>query len=99
MEDSSDVLIVGAGLSGLVSALHLVDIGLAGKKITVVEGRGRVGGRLQTDRGVDVGGAWSWASAHPDVPALARRFGISPFLQFDEGLHVIDHDHGKAVLN
>ncbi|CAM9394859.1 unnamed protein product, partial [Hapterophycus canaliculatus] len=66
-------------------------------KITIVEGRGRVGGRLETDQGVDVGGAWSWVSAHPAVPALARRFGVSPFPQFDEGLHVIDHGQGKAV--
>lgn len=97
MGDSSDVLIVGAGLSGLVSALHLVDAGLAGNKITILEGRERVGGRLKADQGVDVGGAWSWVSAHPDVPALARRFGVSPFRQYDEGVHVIDRGHGKAV--
>ncbi|CAM9113169.1 unnamed protein product [Scytosiphon promiscuus] len=97
MEDWSDILIVGAGLSGLVSALHLVDVGLAGDKITIVEGRERVGGRLETNRGVDVGGAWSWVSAHPDVPALARRFGVATFPQHDEGLHVIDRGHGKVT--
>lgn len=46
---------------------------------------------------VDVGGAWCWTSTHREVPALARRFGIAPFPQHDEGLHVIDYGSDKPV--
>ncbi len=41
----SDVIVIGAGLSGLNAALNLEDQGLA---VTVLEGRERIGGRLFT---------------------------------------------------
>lgn len=52
MANISDVVIVGAGISGLVSALDLLEThGLASNKITILEGRGRVGGRLEVEQG------------------------------------------------
>lgn len=52
----SDVVIVGAGLSGLVSAIHLLDAAAARPaSITVLEGRSRVGGRLQAHEGISIG--------------------------------------------
>jgi monoamine oxidase len=42
---TSDVLIIGAGLSGLKAALDLKDLGA---KVQVIEGRDRVGGRIFT---------------------------------------------------
>ena len=41
----SDVIVIGAGLSGLNAALLLEEQGL---KVTVLEGRDRIGGRLLT---------------------------------------------------
>ena len=41
----SDVLVIGAGLSGLKAALDLQDLGA---KVQVIEGRERVGGRVYT---------------------------------------------------
>jgi monoamine oxidase len=43
--DSADVIVVGAGLSGLKAALALERVGL---KVVVLEGRERVGGRVHT---------------------------------------------------
>ncbi|HEU4632690.1 MAG TPA: NAD(P)/FAD-dependent oxidoreductase [Flavisolibacter sp.] len=44
-ENWYDVLIIGAGASGLMAALELVQ---TGKKIAIVEARNRVGGRIHT---------------------------------------------------
>lgn len=45
MAKDTDVIVIGAGLSGLNAALHLEEQGF---KVQVLEGRGRIGGRLLT---------------------------------------------------
>jgi monoamine oxidase len=56
--ESCDVIVVGAGMSGLTAARTLIDAGL---KVAVVEARDRVGGRtlsktLSNGVVVDMGG-------------------------------------------
>jgi phytoene dehydrogenase-like protein len=46
MRDSADVVVVGAGLAGLVAALRLVE---AGRDVLVLEASDGVGGRVRTD--------------------------------------------------
>jgi len=48
--DMADVIVIGAGLSGLNAALLIKDQGF---KVTVLEGRNRVGGRMNTLRSVE----------------------------------------------
>ena len=43
--NSFDVIIIGAGASGLSAGRNLIE---AGKKILILEGRSRIGGRLFT---------------------------------------------------
>lgn len=67
------VVVVGAGVAGLVAARDLVAAGL---DVVVVEARDRVGGRLVTDRTtgapVDLGASWvHGAAGNPLVPLLA----------------------------
>lgn len=55
-----DCAIIGAGLAGLVAAKHLVDRGL---RVVVLEGRNRVGGRVENrvlndGSYVELGGQW-----------------------------------------
>lgn len=75
----SDVVILGGGLAGTMAALALADRGISA---TIVEARGRLGGRafsraLPGDAGpvVEYGGGWG-APHHHRLQALAARLGI-----------------------
>ena len=74
-----DVLVIGAGLAGLVAAR---DVEAGGRSVAVLEARERIGGRvwLQRDalRGLDLdmGGAWV-ADCQPHVWAECDRYGVA----------------------
>lgn len=74
--ENLDVIVIGAGLSGLAAALALE---AEGKRVQVLEARRRVGGRLSTYEvdghrfevgGVEVGGSYG------RLRTLAHRFGV-----------------------
>ncbi len=77
MSGDADVIVVGAGLSGLQSATDLV---AAGASVIVVEARRRVGGRVWSHRFAD--GQWCERGAefvdatHTRVLALAAAMGM-----------------------
>ncbi|MEM7346902.1 MAG: FAD-dependent oxidoreductase [Chloroflexota bacterium] len=82
-----DVIIVGAGLSGLTAAYYLQQ---AGKKVVLLEARNRIGGRIETvstDDGqgaFDLGPAWFWPH-QKNVFAFLQEFGLTYFQQYETG--------------
>lgn len=85
MANNADVIIIGAGVSGL-SAAH--DLRKNKVKFLILEARDRVGGRLKTAKfgkgEVDLGGEWIGPS-QPRVNALVKELGIRLFSNYTKG--------------
>lgn len=70
---SPHVLILGAGMAGLVAARRLAQKGL---KVTVIEGRQRIGGRIYTNHDwanipLDLGASWIHGETNNPITKLA----------------------------
>jgi monoamine oxidase len=76
---SERVAVIGAGIAGLVTALHLKDAGI---ESMVYESSARVGGRMHSERRYwSQGQHTEWCGAmvdstHTNIRGLARRFGL-----------------------
>ena len=87
------IIVIGAGLSGLVAAHCLVR---AGRDVLVLEGRSRLGGRVHSGRnpsGVyqgDLGPSWIWPDAQPDLAGWIRDLGLTIFPQYQDGDVILD---------
>ncbi|KAL4934874.1 hypothetical protein BDV06DRAFT_235000 [Aspergillus oleicola] len=87
-----DVIIIGAGLSGLQAALSAQEAGLS---ICVLEARDRIGGKIWSvplaSRRVyaDLGGAWVNTTLQPRVGAYIKKFGLRTVEQTLEGRAVM----------
>ena len=73
MDQHRKVIVIGAGLSGLSAARSLVD---AGWEVVVLEGRDRIGGRVHTQDGIDMGAHWIHGTEGNPVTNLARQLGV-----------------------
>lgn len=97
MHITCDVVIIGAGASGLTAA---TDLKRAGLSVTVLEARDRVGGRLWTNsidgQLYEIGGQW----VSPDQTALLstlEQLGLSTYSRFRDGDSVYVNEAGVTT--
>lgn len=80
-----DVVVIGAGVSGIAAARLLAR---AGRRVVVLEARERIGGRLHTERIggriTDLGGSWIHGIDDSPVHAVASALGM-PMVEFTVG--------------
>ncbi len=95
--ESADVVVVGAGLSGLAAARALT---AGGARAIVVEARDRVGGRTVSEpvgKGVfDLGGQWIGPHQRR-LHALVRELGLPLFPTWDRGAKVLQLDGHRST--
>jgi monoamine oxidase len=90
--NSADVVVVGAGFAGLVTARELQK---RGASVIVAEARDRVGGRVHTVRPadglwLDVGGQWT-GPGQDRIIALGKEMGVDSFPTWPQGAHLQYH--------
>jgi monoamine oxidase len=106
--ENQSCIIIGAGLSGLMAARILAD---AGWKVTVLDARDRIGGRVFTysfnkheeasHLYCELGGEWI-GNGHTHMKALCKEFNLEPLMRhafdfsFLEGGTIKDEDRFKA---
>jgi monoamine oxidase len=96
----ADVVVVGAGFSGLTAALKVVK---AGKSVVVLEARHRVGGRALNRklRGGDISecGATFVGPTQDHILRLAKQLGVHKFPTYDEGDNVYYKDGSRTTYS
>lgn len=90
------VAVVGAGLSGLVCAGRLLEAEL-GAEVEVLEARDRLGGRLLSPDGVDLGAAWIWPS-DAALAALIQQLRLPTLPQHVAGTSLLQTATGAVVV-
>ncbi|MFJ4815023.1 flavin monoamine oxidase family protein [Streptomyces sp. NPDC088801] len=81
LESRHDVVVVGAGPAGLTAATTLRTAGL---DVVCMEARDRVGGRLASIDGYDLGATWFW-DGEQRVAELVAQLGVTAFEQHRTG--------------
>ncbi|MEM8652438.1 MAG: NAD(P)/FAD-dependent oxidoreductase [Pseudomonadota bacterium] len=95
--DTLDVLVIGAGLSGLATAYSLSK---SGKSLLILEARAEAGGRIRSFKNqdgapiADLGPSWVWPEFQPTIASWLSELDLSVEPQFTNGNAILDHGPG-----
>lgn len=95
-EYQSEIIVIGAGFSGLMAAWQLQ---AAGVDVRLLEARERVGGRVLTvdkQAHCDLGPSWFWRG-QPLIATLLDHFDIPFYEQHAEGDLLVEQADGQVV--
>jgi len=94
MTHKPKLLIIGAGLSGLYVATLLQEH----FDITILEARERIGGRIFTYQGHDMGPSWIWPH-QKHINTLLKELKLETFTQYNQGQALYDSPSGVQIFN
>ena len=96
----ADVIIVGAGISGLATALLLHEQGVP---VRVLEANDRPGGRVHSvfsdkDQSylADLGPTWVWPKYQPIIAHWLDKLGLERFPHYEQGNAILDYGPGTS---
>jgi monoamine oxidase len=99
-DHSSDIIVVGAGLCGLATALLLRE---QGRNVNIIEARASAGGRVRSvfdpDTGeflADLGPSWVWPAFQPIIGKWLDKLDLQVFPQFESGEAIVDFGPDQA---
>jgi L-amino acid dehydrogenase len=99
----ADVIVVGAGLSGLMAARKILKLNPTAS-VVILEARDRVGGRMYAEQAgrerkgwVDLGGQWL-GEEMTRIRDLAKELGLEIFEQYTDGFDIVRYD-GQRYLD
>lgn len=94
-----DVVVVGAGMAGMMAARSLIR---HGKKVAVLEAQNRVGGRVKPGKlaghPIDVGGMWV-GPTQTRLLEVIKEYGLHTTTQFEDGKGIIDLNGKRTVAD
>jgi monoamine oxidase len=90
------VLVIGAGISGVICARALHDHGY---EVSVLEARNRIGGRIWTHQGVEMGAQWIHGTEGNPISNLVRQYGLETLFVGGDSVYASGWDRIEMIYD